>query len=115
MDIDDMVLEATYRAHGRAAAYLPPSGDPATDLVQDDHLVCFHQPPLERDSSGIRINEIGVAEKQVSLLVRSAQIARPEAQGTFTMTGTGKVFLIGEVVEHDGEGREWRCRVMDAA
>ena len=109
MDIEDLVLDATYCAHGRAADYQPPSG-PLIEGVS----ICFHDVAAMRNSPGIHLGGLGIAEHARSLLVRRNEIAAPEAGGEFILA-SGTRLRLGEVIDHDPEGREWRCAYESAA
>ena len=108
MDIEDLVLDATYRAHGRAAVYQPPSGPSIEGIT-----ICFHDMAASRNSPGIHLGGLGLAEHARSLLVRRAEVAAPEAGGEFILA-IGARLRVGEVIDHDPEGREWRCAYESA-
>lgn len=106
MDLDDLTLDVTYRLQGRAATYMPPSGSPVEGI-----LICFHQPQSDIASPGVSIGQFDLGEKPQSLLVRSNQVERPVSDALFILD-TGARLRIAEAIEHDAEGREWRCRYV---
>lgn len=115
-EMDDLVVDITYETHGLVATYQPPSGDavPAVLLVP-------HQPPADQTRSGSLEfgGSLSIAENYLTMLVRAAQLANPEADGVFTFDAgrlAGKSLRIGEApTAHDIEGREWRLKLQSLA
>ncbi|MEH0194570.1 hypothetical protein V7S57_02425 [Caulobacter sp. CCNWLY153] len=105
MGLDDMMLDATYRAHGRPASYVGPDG-----VRIDDILFCWHQPLQDIDRAGLEVAGFRLAEHGRMILVRASEVERPESGGAFILE-SGAEWSVADAIEHDAEGLEWRCRV----
>lgn len=115
MDHEERLLDADYRAHGRAGGYRAPGaapGDPDTPcrlkLERPGAREGRDAGPMKAVSFGRGV--IQTNAQPLAILVRQSEISEPVIGGLFTLDG--RSYRIGDHPQaEDPEGLEWRCAV----